>query len=52
MEAPIEHRMLDVVSEIGEVANALEVDLEKELETVLKKYERRLQKGSAGSENE
>ena len=87
MEAPVEHRVLDLVSEIGEVskeilrmsdygkrppefreeirselgdalyslitvANSLDVDLEDALKLVLEKYERRLKKGSAGSENE
>ncbi|MBI4099321.1 MazG-like family protein [Candidatus Parcubacteria bacterium] len=82
-----EHRLLDVVSEIGEVAkeiltatdygkrpiapreetrseigdafyslialaNALDINLEKTLELVLMKYERRLAHGGAGSEYE
>ncbi|MFA5303446.1 MAG: MazG-like family protein [Candidatus Nanoarchaeia archaeon] len=34
------------------VANKFNVDLELELNKVLKKYEKRLQKGSAGSEND
>lgn len=80
-------RMLDIVSEVGEVskeilkmsdygakkpefreeirgelgdllfslmtlANSLDIDLEEALEIVLKKYEKRLAKGSAGSEND
>lgn len=87
MEAPIEHRVLDTLSELGEVAkeilkmsnygkqaieyrnnlqwelwdvfyslitiaNTFDIDLEESLKQVLQKYEKRLQKWSAGSENE
>ncbi|MCA9392490.1 MazG-like family protein [candidate division WWE3 bacterium] len=88
MENPPEHRVLDLVSEIGEtakellkmsqygreplkyrenvldelgdvmyslitVANYFNVDLDKSLDKVLEKYERRIRKGgSAGSEND
>lgn len=87
IDSPVEHRALDLVSEVGEVSkeilkmtnygktapklreeikmeladvlfalvvlsNKLGVDLEKSLDEVLKKYEKRLKKGSAGSENE
>ncbi|NQU83766.1 MAG: nucleotide pyrophosphohydrolase [Parcubacteria group bacterium] len=87
IKAPIEHRVLDLVSEVGEVskevlkmsdygskeskfreeikselgdvlfvlsilATDLGVDLEEALDGVLEKYEKRLKKGSAGSENE
>jgi len=87
MESPIEHRVLDALSELGEVAkeilkmsnygrkpieyreelkselgdiiyslvtiaNAFNIDLEDFLQQTLEKYERRLVKGSAGSEND
>ncbi len=87
LESPPEHRVLDTMSELGEVAkeilkmsnygreplqyrpelkaelgdvlyslitiaNSFEIDLEEALEQVVEKYEKRLQKGSAGSENE
>lgn len=87
MESPIEHRVLDTVSEIGEVAkevlkmsdygrkpseyreeleselgdvlysiitiaNTFDIDLEKSLNSTLEKYDRRLKKGSADSQNE
>lgn len=87
LESPVEHRLLDTMSELGEVAkeilkmtdygrkpleknedlkselgdvlyslitvaNSVEVDLEEALEEVLAKYEKRLEKGSAGSEND
>ncbi len=87
MESPLEHRLLDVVSEIGEfskevlkmsdygrkesehrkeaeeemgdlfyslitVANSLQIDLEKALNASLEKYEKRMKKGSAGSDGE
>lgn len=84
---PIEYKVLDLVSEVGEVskeilkmtdygekplkydekikgelgdvlysligiANYFEIDLSECIEEVLQKYQRRLIKGSAGSENE
>lgn len=84
LDASVENRMLDLVSEIGEaskeilkatnygkkkakfdgkieeelgdaffslvvLANELDVDLENSLNKALKKYEKRLEKGSAGS---
>ena len=87
MESPIEYRVLDTISELGEVAkeilkmtdygkkpieyrdelkselgdvfyslitiaNTFDIDLENALEQVLKKYKKRLKKGSAGSEND
>ncbi|MCX8147507.1 MAG: nucleotide pyrophosphohydrolase [Candidatus Woesearchaeota archaeon] len=91
LESPIEHRVLDTISELGEVAkeilkmsdygrkpielkkesmeklkpelgdllfsvitlaNSLNIDLEDALDIALKKYEKRLKKGSAGSEND
>jgi len=87
LESPVEHRVLDTLSELGEVAkevlkmsdygrspikyreeikselgdlfyslitiaNYFDIDLEEALDIVLKKYERRLKKGSAGSEND
>jgi len=87
LESPPEHRVLDAMSELGEVAkeilkmsdygrkplvvnkeikselgdmlfcliaiaNHFDVDLEEALDIVLKKYEQRLKKGSAGSEVE
>lgn len=49
----------DIDSELGDIfyslinlANKFDVNLETSLEAVLQKYSRRLQKGSAGSENE
>ena len=85
--SPPEHRVLDTMSELGEVAkeilkmsdygrkeikyrkelelelgdllyslitiaNYFSIDLENALDLVLKKYEKRLSKGSAGSEND
>jgi len=87
LDAPLEHRTLDLVSEVGEVAkeilkmsdygkkpleindeiksemgdvlfvlaiiaNQLDISLDETLAEVLKKYEKRLAKGGAGSENE
>jgi NTP pyrophosphatase (non-canonical NTP hydrolase) len=87
LNSPAEVRMLDLVSEAGEVAkeiikstdygtkefqlrpelkselgdllfsltvlaNQLDIDLDEALDIVLQKYEKRLSKGSAGSENE
>jgi len=87
MESPIEHRVLDTMSELGEVAkeilkmsnygrkpikyreelkselgdvlyslitiaNTFDIDLEDALRQILEKYEKRLTKGSAGSEND
>jgi NTP pyrophosphatase (non-canonical NTP hydrolase) len=87
LESPPEHRVLDAMSELGEVskeilkmtdygrkpleyrqelkselgdllfsvitiANSFDIDLEEALNMVLEKYEKRLEKGSAGSETE
>jgi len=87
MESPAEHRVLDTMSELGEVAkeilkmsdygrkplkyreeleselgdllysiitiaNSFDIDLEEALNMVLEKYKKRLNKGSAGSEND
>lgn len=87
MEAPIEHRVLDTMSELGEVAkeilkmsnygkkpieyketlkwelgdvfyslitiaNTFDIDLDDALQQVLYKYKKRLERGSAWSENE
>ena len=87
LESPAEHRVLDTMSELGEVAkeilkmsdygrkpleyreelkselgdllysiitiaNSFDVDLEEALNMVLEKYKSRLNKGSAGSEND
>ena len=87
LESSPEHRILDTMSELGEVAkevlkmtdygrkkaeyreeikpelgdllfslitiaNSFDVDLEEALNMVLEKYEKRLQKGSAGSEKD
>ena|SRR3989338_9859670 len=91
MESPPEHRVLDTMSELGEVAkeilkmsnygrkpfepteelkqelkselgdllyslitiaNSFDINLEEALNLVLQKYERRLNKGTAGSEND
>lgn len=86
LESPPEHRALDVMSELGEVAkeilkttnygrkqrefrselkseigdllyslitlaNSFDIDLEEALSLVLEKYEKRLKKGSSGSES-
>lgn len=86
LDAPIEIKMLDLISEFGEVskevikmsdygkheykyreefaselgdlfyslitvANTFDVDLEEMLNEALQKYEKRLKKGGAGSEN-
>lgn len=42
----------DVLFSLIASANILDINLEEELNSVLKKYSRRLQKGSAGSEND
>ncbi len=87
LEHPPEHRLLDAMSELGEVAkeilkmtdygkkqlefrkeikselgdvlyslitvaNFFNIDLGEALEMVIKKYEKRLEGGSAGSEND
>lgn len=87
LELSPEHRLLDVFSELGEVAkeilkmtdygrkpmefreeikselgdalyslitvaNSFDIDLEQALEMVLKKYEKRIEKGGIGSEYE
>jgi NTP pyrophosphatase (non-canonical NTP hydrolase) len=87
LNSPLEHRTLDLVSEVGEVAkeilkmsdygkkpiqindeiksemgdvlfvlaiiaNQLNISLDEALREVLQKYEKRLAKGGAGSENE
>ena len=87
LESPAEHRVLDTMSELGEVAkeilkmsdygrkpvkyreelkselgdlmytvitiaNSFDVDLEDALNIALEKYKKRLNKGSAGSEND
>lgn len=87
MQSPVEHRVLDVMSELGEVAkeilkmseygknpveykqeletelgdvlfslitvaNTFDINLEDALSQALDKYEKRLKKGSAGSEND
>ncbi|MEK6934123.1 MAG: MazG-like family protein [Nanoarchaeota archaeon] len=87
LESPAEYRVLDTMSELGEVAkeilkmsdygrkkiryreelkselgdllysiitiaNSFDVDLEEALNLVLEKYKKRLNKGSAGSEND
>lgn len=86
LDSPAEHRVLDAMSELGEVAkeilkmsdygrkppayreelkselgdllysiitiaNAFDVDMDEALDMVLQKYRKRLNKGSAGSEN-
>jgi len=87
LESPAEHRVLDTMSGLGEVAkeilkmsdydrkpleyreelkselgdllysvitiaNSFDIDLEEALNRVLEKYEKRLKKSSAGSEND
>ncbi|MCX6803832.1 MAG: hypothetical protein NTY48_04660 [Candidatus Diapherotrites archaeon] len=49
----------EIKSELGDVlytlialANTFDIDLEDALQQVLNKYEKRLKKGSAGSEND
>lgn len=42
----------DVIFSLIAAANAMEINLEKELNSALVKYSRRLKKGGAGSENE
>ena len=42
----------DVLFSIITIANAFEIDLEEALNKVLKKYEKRMNKGSPGSEND
>ncbi len=42
----------DVLYSLITVANSLDVDLEDELEKVLEKYKKRLEKGSPDSEND
>ena len=42
----------DVLFSLITVANTFDIDLEDALQEVLSKYEKRLKKGSAGSENE
>lgn len=42
----------DALYSLINLANFNEIDLEEAVTQVLKKYEKRLQKGSAGSENE
>jgi len=42
----------DVLYSLITVANSFDVDLEDSLKKVLEKYERRLKKGSPGSEND
>lgn len=55
---PIKYRE-ELRSELGDlfyslitIANSFDIDLEKALEIVLAKYEKRLKKGSAGSEKD
>jgi NTP pyrophosphatase (non-canonical NTP hydrolase) len=42
----------DVLYSLITVANSLDVDLEEELEKVLEKYKKRMEKGSPDSEND
>jgi NTP pyrophosphatase (non-canonical NTP hydrolase) len=42
----------DVLFSLMTIANTLNIDLDDALRKVLDKYERRLKKGSAGSEND
>lgn len=42
----------DAIFSIAVLANQLNIDLDEAVEMVLEKYERRLQKGSAGSESD
>lgn len=42
----------DLLYSVITIANSFDVDLEEALGMVLKKYETRLKKGSAGSEND
>jgi len=55
---PLEYReelkskLGDLLYSIITIANSFDIDLEEALNMVLEKYERRLEKGSAGSEND
>ena len=42
----------DLLYSVVTIANSLNVDLEEVIDKVLAKYEKRLEKGGAGSENE
>ncbi len=48
----IESELGDALYSLITIANYFDVNLEKALELVLEKYEKRLKKGSAGSEND
>jgi NTP pyrophosphatase (non-canonical NTP hydrolase) len=48
----IESELGDTLFSLIAFANTLNIDLDKALNTVLKKYQKRLAKGSAGSEND
>lgn len=48
----VKEELGDVLYSLITLANKFDIDLEKELNLVLEKYERRLKKGSAGSEND
>ncbi|XOB40897.1 MAG: MazG nucleotide pyrophosphohydrolase domain-containing protein [Candidatus Nealsonbacteria bacterium] len=48
----IKSELGDVIYSLVTVANSFNVDLEQALEMVLEKYEKRLKKGGAGSEND
>ena len=42
----------DLLFALMTIANSLDIDMQEALDLVLEKYEKRLKKGSAGSENE
>jgi len=48
----LKYELGDVLFSLITIANTFDIDLEESLNLVLDKYERRLQKGSAGSEND
>ena len=48
----IESELGDALYSLITISNYFDVDLEKALDKVLEKYEKRLKKGSAGSEND
>jgi len=52
LDTPLEFRMLDLISELGEVANQCNIDLEGVLHQAINKYEYRLRNtGNLGSKN-
>lgn len=50
--AELKSELGDLLYSIITIANSFDIDLEEALNMVLEKYEKRLKKGSAGSEND